>query len=345
MTRLNELHHRTHALDPARSPGAAGPGSETSGGGAQPVNEGCFSDGIETMLWNPSLNRARLRRLAARASVLSMPTLGVPAGIGIAVVLLRSGGTIVTGLLAVLSVLVAIASVANIVVHYRCFAEDHTHGPDKPCHLDRVPGEFFYRAKDFTDLPAPVACAAGGIIDAVGYIHANPAAAWLDHQHLSEIHQVAWNTLRCLDNTRTARRLVQDAREDAELADLVHTTRTALAAIDHGVLDVLTHLLHSVELTRAWASKLQHVSARTRLLAALDHLASIEHTVRAAVAVPQTTFAYVTAARDVLAAGPFAWEQAAPTPVNSRGPRSTHHGAQKAPTASTSPFTEDRDVA
>jgi hypothetical protein len=281
------------------------------------VSEGCFPDGIQPMLWSPSADRARLRWLAVSASVLSAPTLFVPAGVGVLVLATGSDTAAMTGLLAIAGIAALLLGVGHLVVSARCFREDHTHGPDRPCRLDRRCGEFYYRPADFADLPTPVAYAARGIIEAVGYLHGSPAAAWLARGHLHEIHQVAWNTLRSLDDTRTARHLVEDASHDADLATLAHTVQDALSTIDHGVLDVLTYLLHSVELTHAWANKLHHATARARLHTVLDTLqaASIERTVHAAEALPQTTFAYVTAARDVLAAGSFAWEQPPTTPA------------------------------
>jgi hypothetical protein len=123
---------------------------------------------------------------------------------------------------------------------------------------------------------------------------------------------VAWETLCCLDRTRTARALADRLHDEPDAADLAAAVDEAVEVIDKALADVLFHLRGCLMLTQAWEAKLRHADLHTRTDAALDSLRESQATRVAAAAepLPQNVFAYVTAARDVTDTGPFPWERA-----------------------------------
>lgn len=290
-----------------------------------PVSEGNFREGTELMLWNPALDRTRLRRQAIKTSTLPVSALTAAVGVGAIVVGITSKAADFAGSWVVLGIVAVVAAIAYGCFNYWCFGEYHAHRSDRPCRLDRTPGEFFHRSHDFVAMPAPVAFATNSIIRAVNHLHTGETATWLDPRHLRSIHQVAWETLRRLDQTRAARQVVDEAVDRPELADAMRTTRAELAEVDRGVLQVLDYLLQAVTLTEAWNRKLREQTAQVRKRA--DHpagpLVPIARTVGAAAAIPEGIFVHITAARDFLDAGPFEWEQPTATsrPQSDRGER------------------------
>ena len=277
--------------------------------GESPVIEGEFRTGSELMLWRPGVERARLRWRAMWTCLFSVP--GICAVLGAAVIMhgvQRIGWWVIC-----LGVLVVCASVLSIWVNYRCVDHDHQHRHDKPCFLDKVRGEYFYRRSDFHDLPPSTVHSVDRIIAAVRDIHISPANAWLDPQQLRDIHRVAWDTLQALDRTRTLRTVMDDPRCAALSDDLIHA-QSRLAEVDDALGHILNDLHQAVLLVQAWEQKLAETEVRARLHAELDNLphGMIAATLRRAESVPANIFAYITAARDITNAGPFAWERAQP---------------------------------
>ncbi len=275
--------------------------------GESPVIEGEFRTGSELMLWRPGVDRARLRWRAMWTCLFSGP--GIYAVLGAAVIMhgvQRIGWWVIC-----LGVLVVCASALSIWVNYRCVDYDHQHGHDKSCFLDKVRGEYFYRRGDFLYLPASMVHSVDRIIAAVRDVHASPASAWLDPQQLRDIHRVAWDALRSLDRTRTLRYVMNDPRCAALWDDLSHA-QSRLAEVDDALDTILSYLHQAVLLVQAWEQKLTEAEVRTRLRAELDNVPHdmIAVTLRRAESVPESLFAYITAARDLTNSGPFEWERA-----------------------------------
>lgn len=277
--------------------------------GESPVIEGEFRTGSELMLWRPGVDRDRLRWRAMWTCLFSAP--GIYAVLGAAAAMYdvqRIGWWVIC-----LGVLVVSASVLSIWVSYRCVDYDHQHGHDKPCFLDKVRGEYFYRRSDFHDLSPSMVHTAGRIVAAVRDVHVSPASAWLDPQQLRDIHRVAWDALRSLDRTRTLRGVIRDPR-CAALSDDLSRAQSRLAEVDDALDNILSYLHQAVLLVRAWEQKLTEAEVRARLRAELDNVPHdmIAATLRRAELVPENIFAYITAARDLTNAGHFEWERAQP---------------------------------
>lgn len=125
---------------------------------------------------------------------------------------------------------------------------------------------------------------------------------------------MVWKTLCYLDRTRAARDLTNELASDPDPAvgELATSAREVVHAIDDALKDALRHVRGCLELTRAWEAKLRHnnLAARTEgILARLPSHTELRQLSAAAEALPQTVFAYITAARDITGAGEFPWEQ------------------------------------
>jgi hypothetical protein len=277
----------------------------------RPVTEGEFPTGTELMLWRPGIDRRRLRDQAFSAAVFSSSAIWVLLGIALlAICTLPLQDKWTSSFVAVL--IVAGYAVA-VWVNYQCADYDHRHRPGKPCFLDRTRGEYHYHRGDFDDLPESVVCSANAIITTVHAIYASPAVTWLEPRRLHEIHRVAWNALSGLDQSRGLRKLVNDTRCQAISGDLVDA-RARLSLIDvtsDGILDCLQQV---ALLVHSWEQKLVESGLRSQLRAEVDNVPAVAmaSTLHRAESLTEGVFAYVTAARDVTNAGPFAWEQAQP---------------------------------
>lgn len=277
-----------------------------------PVTEGDFDDGVDIMLWNPALPPARWRRETLRA-LISRPTVlwGLLGGGSLILGIEWATGTAAVVIVAV-GVLALLACTLTAVVNLDCFTTDHHHH-DVRCRLERHPGEFFYRTRDFTSLGAPVSALAAQLISAVGELYATPAGAWLDLELPREAHRVVWEALCCLDRTRPARALAAQLAAEPDEDALAGAVAAAVAQIDQAVADLLFHLHGCVTVTRAWEAKLRHrdLAARTDSTLTVLREIPISQVVATAEPLPQSVFAYLTAARDLTDAGPFPWEHPA----------------------------------
>jgi hypothetical protein len=199
------------------------------------------------------------------------------------------------------------------VANLNCFTTDHRHDHNARCRLEQRPGEFFYRTRDFTTLGTTVGDHAAQLIGAVGELYTTPARAWLDPELPREAHRVVWEALCCLDRTRPARALAAQLAAEPGESELASAAAAAVAQIDQATADLLFHLYGCVTLTRAWEAKLHHGDLAARTATALTVLREIPigRPVAAAEPLPQSVFAYLTAARDVTDAGPFPWEHPA----------------------------------
>ncbi len=284
-----------------------------------PVITGLFPEGPDSLLVNPAIPDRRWRTEFVRA--------GLPLGI------------VVTGLtgtaIAVLAVLSASAGAgavagdalafgiltvgASVMVGWRRATRmlvDHRHGAACPCRLDHTRGQFFLHSRDFADLGTPTAAAVRELISSVDELHRSPARAWFDPALCPEVHRVVWETVSVLDRTREARSLARELADDpdTEVGELAAAARQAVAAIDEGLAEVAWHMRGCLALSRAWEAKLRHAALATRTdrtLAALPGHDRVQALGRAAETLPRTLHAYFTAARDLMGAGAFPWEQPA----------------------------------
>ncbi|MFD2414826.1 hypothetical protein [Amycolatopsis pigmentata] len=288
-------------------PDRAAPGP----GHGVPVSVGEFDDGPDLMLWNPHLFRASRRREALRAMLSARVVLCGLSGIAFVVVgALREVGfdavlTIVLGALALAGATLA------AVVSLAWFEIDHVHKRGQRCRLERQPGEFFYRTRDFTDLGTTTSDTVSEVVEALHQLHVTPARVWLDPALPRHAHVVAWDALRCLDHTRAARALVHEPGTGDKLGQLTAAANGAITGIDRAVAEVAAHLHACIALTQAWTVKLRHAGIQARAQAALDTLPEgwAARIAAEAETLPQDVFAYVTAARDITGAGPFPWEK------------------------------------
>lgn len=282
---------------------------------ATPVRAATFPDGPDSLLLNPDISERRWRgervRAGLRPSIVLtgltgavLAVLAALSGSGFAAVFALGAGILVIGA----SVFAGWSGAARVLA-------DHRHRPGYPCRLDRVRGEFFLRSRDFTGL-GTASTAARTLIAGVDELHRSPARAWIDPAVCGEAHRVVWQTLCCLDRTRAARaladELADDPDPDAEVGELAAAARQAVTAIDDGLAVVARHVHACLVLTRAWETKLRHTELAGRADRTLAALPGHDHVRRlsdAAEALPQTVFAYVTAARDITGAGTFPWEQ------------------------------------
>lgn len=277
-----------------------------------PIIEGEFPAGPELMLWRPGVDRRWLRWRATLWPVLR--TLGA-AALGVVAFALLITGAAPGGFWPMVPVAVLLTglSVVGVVVEFRCAEYDHRHRRGKPCRLETDPGAFFYRSGDFRDLPTSTTDSIHRIIAAVAKVHSSPAAAWLAPQQLRDVHRVAWDALGLLDRTRTLRDVL--ATQRCTPFDELTLVRSFLTDVDVAVDRVLTCLLQAELLVTAWEQKLVEIDQRAQLRAELNGLrlatplAAIGATVQRAEAIPESMFAYITAARDLTNSGPFDWEQ------------------------------------
>lgn len=278
----------------------------------RPVTEGEFPTGTELMLWRPGIDRRRLRERAFDAAVFSSPAICVLLGANlVAMGALPQQANWISRIVTVL----ILAGYALVVwVYFQCADHDHRHGPDKPCFLDRTRGEYFYHCGDFDDLPQPVVDSTTAVMVTVRGIYASSAVAWLDSQHLREIHQVAWDALRVVDETRELRTLVADPRYYQIISDDLVDARARLSVVDDALDGILDYLHQVTLLLQAWEQKLAEADLLSQLRAEVDTVpaCAVASILRRAESLAEGVFAYVTAARDVTNAGPFLWERAQP---------------------------------
>ncbi len=275
-----------------------------------PVAEGEFTTGADLMLWRPGLDRRRLVRRAGWASLWPKPMLCIVVGVGLIPAGVRESDAVATWLCASIGVVGLITGAVVAWINYLYFDCDHQHGRNRLCFLERVRGEYFYRPADFIELGPSAVDVASQITAAVRDAYSSPAAAWLDPQHLRNLHNVAWDALTLLDRSRELRDAVGQGRCHGTYNELVRAGEDNLASLDHAVDAILTYLLDVVALVHAWDRKLLEGKHRARLQAELYHLprGAIATMVRAAESTLDGVFAYVTAARDVTHTGPFDWE-------------------------------------
>lgn len=278
-----------------------------------PVIEGQFQTGSELMLWRPGVDRTRLRWRAMLSHLVPLPATYAGLGAGVIALGAQAFPGKIGWLLIFIGLLVVGAGVVSVWVTYQCIDFDHQHDPGKPCFVDKVPGRYFYRRHDFNDLPPSMVYSVGKILAGVREVYASPTADWLDLQQLRELHQLAWDSLCVLDQTRTLRSVVDAPPGDSVSENLIRA-RSHLAAVDDAVDRVLTCLHQVVLLVQAWEQKLVDIEARERLRVEVDNVPrdTIAAICRSAGSLPESIFAYVTAARDIAMAGPFEWERAQP---------------------------------
>lgn len=287
----------------------------------RPVTSGLFPEGTDLLIWNPHLTARRWRREALRASIdwtsMRWGIYGV-AGVGLG---LRATSWIAAALL-ILFGLVWLGLVAGrIHISYSTWEIEHNHAKGRRCRLEQRPGEFFYRERDFADLGPRVRTAVDYLVEAVSHLDNTPAADWLDEELPDRVHHVVWEALSCVDRTRAARVLAAKLAAEPDEEELAAAARVAIAALDDALDDLAAHLRACITLTVAWERKLRHAELAGHVETIMQSLRQIplQAVADGAAELPQTVFAWLTAARDLTDAGPFAWELLSPTPTTPRG--------------------------
>ncbi|MCG3755832.1 hypothetical protein [Amycolatopsis sp. Poz14] len=279
-----------------------------------------FPDGPDSLLLNPAVSEAELRRERVRAALspaIFLPCLG---GIVVTLVGLMTGIGVVVVCAGVLVVGMSILAGLDNVAH---FLTDHRHDAGSSCRLDRVRGEFFFRGRDFSEL-GEAHHAARILIDGVGELHRSPARAWIDPTIPGKVHRLVWQALCCLDRTRAARCLAVELAADpgSAVGHLAAAARESVGVIDGALSEVVWHVNACLVLVREWEGKLRRAELADltdHTLAALPADADVRHLAELAEALPQNVFARVTAARDLLGAGAFPWEQRLPGSAGEEG--------------------------
>jgi hypothetical protein len=297
-----------------------------------PVTEGEFPTGSDIMLWRPGLDQTRLRHRMVRASL--WPT---PVALAIAATLLvrcgvQQGSVSVLCISTTVAVLVYVLAGMIARVRYRYCACDHHHARGKTCFLERNLGEYFYRTHDLADLPTATVQNIDRIIAAVRDLHDSTAAAWLNPDDLTNAHLAAWDALQAIDHTRYARQLLTEAHNADDSAGAALALGAEVDALDHVLGEVARYLVDAVTLVRTWANTLRRLDRAERLRTEIDTLPRCVITTAVAHAriATEGIFTSITAARDVLDAGPFAWETTPQSPRRSEV-MATIRGARRAP--------------
>ncbi|WP_409497265.1 hypothetical protein [Amycolatopsis sp. cmx-11-12] len=274
-----------------------------------PVEVGEFNLGIALLLWNPAVPRARWRiqQLRAALTLRAMGAVAIGAILIVAAVRLPEGNTIVLAVLAAFAFAYAIFESGEHVLSLRT---RHAHRSGFPCQLERRPGEFFFEAANFREFGPAIQEKVRGIVEAVKDLHTSPAAAWLNPQLLHQTYLAAWDALHILEQSRPARAVASGLRAEPGTQGLADTMDDAIEAIDHVVDEVHAHLRGCVVLAQAWTEKLARIDQETIAEALLEGLRKLpaNHVLESTRPLTENVFAYITAARDTVKAGPFPWE-------------------------------------
>ncbi|MYW90486.1 hypothetical protein G3I59_32255 [Amycolatopsis rubida] len=277
---------------------------------AKPVRAVTFVDGPDSVLLNPHLPPSRWRAERVRAALHPRAVIGVLGGITLTAVAVTSDlGTalVCAGVLAAgMGVIIGWERAAGMLT-------EHDHDAASPCRLERRRGEFFFRSRDFTGLGA-TDTAVRVLIAGVDELHRSPVRAWIDPAVPREMHRIVWQTLQFLDRTRAARSLADELTADPESAvgELGAAARAAVTEIEDVLNEVVLRMHGCLVLTRAWEAKLRRAelaAGTEEALTALPEHCEARRLLQAAEALTQNMFACITAARDVVDAGGFPWEQ------------------------------------
>ncbi|MBB2500739.1 MULTISPECIES: hypothetical protein [Amycolatopsis] len=269
-----------------------------------------FVDGPDSVLLNPYVPPSRWRAERVRAALHPQVVIGVLGGIALTAVAVSSDlgvALVCAGVLAAgMGVVIGWDRAAGLLT-------EHDHDPASSCRLERRRGEFFFRSRDFTGLGA-TDTAARAMITGVDELRRSPARAWLGSTVPREMHCIVWQTLQFLDRTRAARSLADElaGAPKSAVGELGAVAREAVAEIEDVLNEVLLHMRSCLVLTRAWEAKLRHakLAAGTEAaLAALPEHCEAQQLLHTAETLAQHMFSGITAARDVVDAGRFPWEQ------------------------------------
>ncbi|SDW73493.1 hypothetical protein SAMN05421504_1011370 [Amycolatopsis xylanica] len=267
------------------------------------------ADGGDPVLWKPGVDPDRLRWHAVRWRVLKDSLWPWPAsviGVGTCAIALSE-----SALMTALGIALLVTSACFTWLIFACDKHDLCWKWTADRLMETRRGELFHAASDFNDLPEPISFQVRQIIDYTTKLHGHQGVDWLGACVLEQVHKLAWEIVSCVDRTRELRDWVSAASADDELAEHVRRVEAGLTEIEHGAHRVADCLRQVVELADAWTEKLCLLSERADLLSALDRLElpTITSAVRAMEEIPDSVFAYVTAARDLIGGGPFAWER------------------------------------
>jgi len=280
-----------------------------------PVHMGRFSDGPDLMVRNPAVSTRTWRWIRIRQA-LDLPT-GLAALVATGLIIVALADHTLPGRVgyAAAGVLVLITCGLLASWHALRAITHHEHRPEKSCRLDRRSGEFFHRCRDFD---AVTAARVHSLLITLHELHRTPSRAWIGSGVLRQAHQLVWQAVRWADHTSHVRALAEELASTPatcdELGRLGAWARRAVLTLDENLSQVSDDLDGCVTLTRAWERQLQQheLAARAdRTLAALPTVAELHRLHAATNALQESTFAYITAARDVTGDDRFPWELSA----------------------------------
>ncbi|UOX88405.1 hypothetical protein MUY14_43125 [Amycolatopsis sp. FBCC-B4732] len=278
---------------------------------------GDFADGSDTMLWNPAVTAERWHRLVSRAFLEHLVSTRCAAGLLVLALGIAAPGALAGAMTVGGGIALLLSGVCNAFVAAACLATDHEHRQGHRCRLERSRGEFFLRSADFTALGEAATYQAGLLVDLLSELHDSRARDWLDSELCDRAHQVVWAALVRLTRTESARQHAARLKAAPGETELAATTASAIAEFDTQLDELIFHLQGCVTLAREWEAKLRHaeIVEHTETVHAGLRAASIRPFVVVAEELPQSVFAYVTAARDLTGAGRFPWEPPATEPI------------------------------
>ncbi|MGW4526915.1 hypothetical protein [Amycolatopsis sp. NPDC004378] len=283
----------------------------------EPVTVGDFVDGSDTMLWNPALTTKRWRTEVLRTFLVRVLSIRCGAGLLVFSFVLGTGRgeTLLGALMNGGAIVLVLSGLLDALITAAGLASEHQHKPRR-CRLERTPGEFFLRSRDFANLDQAAFRTAGLLADLTGELHDTSARDWFDPELPGRVHQIVWEALTRLLATDAARRHAARVATAGE-SDLAATIAAAIAEFDALLDDLVFHLQGCVTLAREWEAKLRRAELldHTTAICAELEAVSIRPVVDIAAELPRSVFAFVTAARDLTGAGPFPWERSPAEPV------------------------------
>ncbi|MCO1575883.1 hypothetical protein M8C13_08945 [Crossiella sp. SN42] len=273
-------------------------------------------DGDGLRLWNPHVDRARLRRRSRHGHREPFPGEALAGCAAVTVVgLLLAPGFFLLCLALGLLAHVIVWWASNRPTSSELLIEiDHGN-----CQEQDI-GELWYCTCSLTTLPPSIAALTKGIITAVGQLHRNAPTEVLDADQRRRVHTLAWDTVRCLYQSRNVRKVLQAASREPERDEHLRAVRQAVATIDRRADRVLDELRHTVNLATRWRETRHRIDtlAHDHAVIAGSHLPSMTATTAEATEMRESVEAYVSAARDLLHADPL-------THLLTTCPRATGH--------------------
>ncbi|WP_406637570.1 hypothetical protein [Amycolatopsis sp. WGS_07] len=268
------------------------------------------------IMWDPNSLRPRQWPGMARAFV-SRTALGTVAG-GVCLVIIgvAAGGEALW--FTAFGALVAWCGVMSGRRNVACFVTGVCDHADRGCLVEKRPGEFCYRTRDFEAMGAVAQGIAARAIDVAEYFALNPEHPGLDPELPDAVRRRAWDILCCLDKTRTASTIAGQLLGHPEHSETADSFGRTVVDVYQQLDSSVRHLEGCVVLAKEWSRKLHGIKAAQgaeREVVSLQGIPASD-VEAAAESLLQKTFFHATAARDLNRAGRFPWEQSLATGAN-----------------------------